>query len=111
MSGATRAQSAGRTVGQSEQTQGEAHPRGSARGSARGNRGEGQPPWLPRCPERDSTHGVPSPPVCSGDTKKPEPGARASSPRPAAPTGAVLTDWDMDLTLSFWDLEKGALVL
>lgn len=107
MSGATRAQSAGRTVGQSEQTQGEAHPRGSARG----NRGEGQPPWLPRCPERDSTHGVPSPPVCSGDTKKPEPGARASSPRPAAPTGAVLTDWDMDLTLSFWDLEKGALVL
>lgn len=32
-------------------------------------------------------------------------------PRPAAPTGAVLTDWDVDLSLSFWDWEQGGLVL
>lgn len=32
-------------------------------------------------------------------------------PRPAAPIGAVLTDWEVNLTDSFWNWEKGGLVL
>lgn len=95
-----------RTVGQSTQTRGEATPGGAlAKAVERSRR--------PGCPE--APRGTLPPGsrryLCGAATPR-SPSRRRGRlpPRPAVPIGAVLMDWEVNLTDS-WNWEKGGLVL